>query len=314
MSVSLDLPTIDEPDRSTRGLHRGQPSDHDIEWGFDEGCAKPRRSSAASPRPRPSTSSPRCWLDAGSTRRSRNSRKDRIFGDLSGWSEPLKEDYAIGGPSTLRDWLDKRERASEGRPVADQPSTQGVLLVGVPGCGSHFRPRRLAQAWYSFLYRLDMASVLGMYVGQSESRLREALEILDCRSLCALDRRDREGPGQRHRRLGCEPTTPRAVLVLAGGSRPRRCSSSRMRNDVTSLPPGFYFCKGRFRRDVLVDLPDRQDRGGDHPDVLPKHLSHDIPPDLTEQVVTRTEGLLRERPRCCHPRAWGCSGTHRAPL
>ncbi len=135
-----------------------------------------------------------------------------------------------------------------------------------------------------------MASVLGMYVGQSESQLREALETADRVAPCVLwideiEKGLANGTGDSgvsRRLLGqflywLQESTSKVFLVATA-------------NDVTTLPPELLR-KGRFDEMFFVDLPDRQDREEIVRMYFRKHLSHDIPPDLTEQVVTRTEGF-----------------------
>jgi hypothetical protein len=294
MSVSLDLPTIDELTEVLEGFIEANRPTTDIEWGFDE-----VRQAAEILRGITETEAINVIATMLARRRLLNSEipelsqfKDRIFGDLSGLERiPLKEDYAIGGLRTLRDWLDKRERAMK----VDLSQTsfhppKGVLLVGVPGCGKSLSAKAVAQAWQLPLYRLDMASVLGMYVGQSESQLREALETADRVAPCVLwideiEKGLANGTGDSgvsRRLLGqflfwLQESTSKVFLVATA-------------NDVTSLPPELLR-KGRFDEMFFVDLPDRQDREEIIRMYFRKHLSHDIPPDLTEQVVTRTEGF-----------------------
>ena len=294
MSVSLDLPTIDELTEVLESFVEANRPTTDIEWRFDE-----VRQAAEILCGITETEAINVIATMLARRRLLNSEipelsqfKDRIFGDLSGLERiPLKEDYAIGGLRTLRDWLDKRELAMK----VDLSQTsfhppKGVLLVGVPGCGKSLSAKAVAQAWRLPLYRLDMASVLGMYVGQSESQLREALETADRVAPCVLwideiEKGLANGSGDSgvgRRLLGqflfwLQESTSKVFLVATA-------------NDVTSLPPELLR-KGRFDEMFFVDLPDRQDREEIVRMYFRKHLSHDIPPDLTEQVVTSTEGF-----------------------
>lgn len=104
--------------------------------------------------------------------------KDKLFSDISGL-EKVKLDQSlisVGGLSGLHQWLDNQKQLL----TADLKSRKlrpprGVLLVGVPGCGKSLSAKFIAAAWNLPLYRLDFASIQGMYVGQSENRLKEAL-------------------------------------------------------------------------------------------------------------------------------------------
>lgn len=216
--------------------------------------------------------------------------KDRIFGDLAGIERiKLVDDYQVGGLKNLRRWLDKRERLM----LADFSSTnvsppRGVLLVGVPGCGKSLSAKAIASSWKLPLYRLDMAAVLGMYVGQSESRLREALETADRVSPCVLwiDEIEKAlatsggDSGTSRRLLGqflfwLQESTSRVFMVATA-------------NDIASLPPELTR-KGRFDEIFFVDLPDPADRE----EILRLYFTsichYDLPPDLASRLVQATD-------------------------
>lgn len=212
--------------------------------------------------------------------------KDRIFGDLAGIERiKLVADYQVGGLKNLRRWLDKREKLM----LADFSSLsvsppRGVLLVGVPGCGKSLSAKAIAASWKLPLYRLDMAAVLGMYVGQSESRLREALETADRVSPCVLwiDEIEKAlatsggDSGTSRRLLGqflfwLQESTSRVFMVATA-------------NDISSLPPELTR-KGRFDEIFFVDLPDSSDRE----EILRLYFNsicnYDLPPDLASRLV-----------------------------
>ena len=188
--------------------------------------------------------------------------KDRIFGDLAGIERVrLKEsDYGVGGLSSLREWLQRKHQLM----TADLRGThlrppRGVLLVGVPGCGKSLSAKAIAAEWQLPLYRLDFASILGQYVGQSEGQLREALETADRVSPCVLwideiekglsGQNDSTGVGRRmvgQFLFWLQESDSRAFVVATA-------------NDVRSLPPELLR-KGRFDELFFVDLPDPADR------------------------------------------------------
>ncbi|MGH4020783.1 MAG: AAA family ATPase [Pseudonocardiaceae bacterium] len=188
--------------------------------------------------------------------------KDRIFGDLAGLERvQLKDsDYAVGGLTNLREWLRRKHQIM----IADLRGTdlrppRGVLLVGVPGCGKSLSAKATSAAWKLPLYRLDLASILGQYVGQSENRLREALDTADRVAPCVLwideiekglaGQNDSTGVGRRlvGQFLFWLQESDSRVFVVATA------------NDVRSLPPELLR-KGRFNELFFVDLPDADDR------------------------------------------------------
>ena len=218
--------------------------------------------------------------------------KDKIFGDLSGIERiHLREDYEVGGLHTLRDWLKAREplmRADLSQHRFGPP--RGVLLVGVPGCGKSLSAKAIAQQWNLPLYRLDMAGILGMYVGQSESQLREALETADRVAPCVLwideiEKALAQGPGDSgttRRLVGqflfwLQESTSKAFMVATA-------------NEVTSLPPELLR-KGRFDEIFFVDLPDASDREEIVRLYFTKYFDHDPPPTLVADLVDLSDGF-----------------------
>ncbi|MBX3100671.1 MAG: AAA family ATPase [Salinibacterium sp.] len=219
--------------------------------------------------------------------------KDQILGDLNGIDKiPLNEnDYGVGGLSSLRDWLRRKQQLMS----ADLTATplhppKGVLLVGVPGCGKSLQAKAIAAEWQLPLYRLDMATVLGMYVGQSEGQLKAALEAADQVAPCVLwiDEIEKglaggNGDSGTTRRLvgqflfWLQESTSKVFLVATA-------------NDVQSLPPELLR-KGRFDEIFFVDLPDESDRAEIIRMYFLKYLSADLSPYLVEQLVELSEGF-----------------------
>lgn len=136
---------------------------------------------------------------------------------------------------------------------------KGVLLCGVPGCGKSLSAKAIAYQWQLPLYRLDIASVMGMYVGESESNLREALAAADRVAPCVLwvdeiEKGLASGSGDSavtKRLIGqflfwLQESTSKVFMVATA-------------NDVTTLPPELLR-KGRFDEIFFVDLPSEQER------------------------------------------------------
>lgn len=218
--------------------------------------------------------------------------KDQIFGDLNGIERVrLREDYKVGGLTSLKEWLARRRNLMS----ADLTNTsvtppRGVLLVGVSGCGKSLSAKAIAQEWQLPLYRLDMAAVLGMYVGQSESQLREALETSERMAPCVLwvDEIEKAlvsggGDGGTSRRLvgqfpyWLQEHTAKVFLVATA-------------NDVSSLPPELLR-KGRFDEMFFVDLPDAHDREEIITMYFRKRLDYDAPPDQLRRLVEMSDGF-----------------------
>ena len=264
MSVTLDLPEEDELSRLVTDLVDDHRSIMPIEWGPEEirraaeilvGVTQTEAVNAIT-----------TLLAKGALTREDitelSTFKEQIFGELNGIeSVKLKDgDYGVGGLANLRTWLGRKRELIR----ADLTNTplhppKGVLLVGVPGCGKSLSAKAIASEWRLPLYRLDMGTVLGMYVGQSEGQLKEALDAAERVSPCVLWVDEIEkgfasgggDSGTTRRLIGqflywLQENTAKVFLVATA-------------NDVSSLPPEMLR-KGRFDEIFFVDLPDADTR------------------------------------------------------
>lgn len=66
------------------------------------------------------------------------------------------------------------------------PLPKGVLLVGEPGCGKSESAKAIASILKMPLLRLNMGSLLGQFVGQSENNFLQALRVADAAQPCVL--------------------------------------------------------------------------------------------------------------------------------
>ena len=100
-----------------------------------------------------------------------------------------KDDFA--GLTNLKEELCKVRKVSKLRrtnQLLKLESPKGVLLVGMPGCGKSLAANVAAHKNYLNrpLIQLDVGKLLGKYVGQSEHRMRRALEIAEAAAPCIL--------------------------------------------------------------------------------------------------------------------------------
>lgn len=222
------------------------------------------------------------------------SSKDRIFSDLTGLEKvELRDesDYRVGGLTNLRDWLRRKYELMH----ADLRGThlrppRGVLLVGVPGCGKSLSAKAVAAQWRLPLYRLDMASIHGKYLGESEGRLREALQTADRVAPCVLwideiekglaGQNDGTGVPQRiigHFLFWLQESGSRAFVVATA-------------NNVRSLPPELLR-KGRFDELFFVDLPDPEDRKEIIQLYYERYVRTTPDPEQLERLVDLSDGF-----------------------
>lgn len=93
----------------------------------------------------------------------------------------------VGGMQRLKDWVQQRSNAysDEAREFGVEPP-KGAALVGVPGTGKSLVAKAIASVFEVPLVRLDFARVFSKYVGDSESRVRAALKMVESMAPCVL--------------------------------------------------------------------------------------------------------------------------------
>lgn len=93
----------------------------------------------------------------------------------------------VGGMERLKDWVSQRKLAfSEDAKKAGVESPKGIAVVGVPGTGKSLLAKAIAAVFGIPLVRLDFGRVFSKYVGDSESRVRAALKMVEAMSPCVL--------------------------------------------------------------------------------------------------------------------------------
>lgn len=226
--------------------------------------------------------------------------KDMMFSNISGLERinVTGEELSVGGLGGLKLWLEEKQRLlspekKEKLKERTIPSPRGILLVGVPGCGKSLSAKAIATQWQMPLYRLDFATVQGMYVGQSEGRLKDALSTAEHVSPCIMWIDEIEkglagatqggGDGGVSIRMVGQflfwlQECKKPVFVVATA------------NDVSKLPPELLR-RGRFDELFFVDLPTNDERKEIISLYIKRFLRTEIKDDLMEQLVGISEGF-----------------------
>ena len=95
----------------------------------------------------------------------------------------------IGGLERLKKYLKDKSLIMSHLAEAHQnhiATPKGVFIVGMPGCGKSLCAKAAAAQFSCPLLKLDMGSMMGKYVGQSESNLRKAIKIAEAAAPCIL--------------------------------------------------------------------------------------------------------------------------------
>lgn len=191
-------------------------------------------------------------------------QKDRLYSSVAGIVPvAVKTKLSVSGLDHLKAWLCEKKKvffASESElEKRGLSAPKGILLAGVPGCGKSYSAKMTASEWNLPLYRFDIGMIYDKYVGESEKRMKEALDFLDNVSPCvvwideiekALSVSD-SGNDVGKRVLGqflfwLQESASRVFLVATA-------------NDIVKMPYEL-FRKGRFSEVFFVDLPNKPER------------------------------------------------------
>lgn len=193
-------------------------------------------------------------------------QKEQIIAK-SGVLEMVKVDNNIndiGGLEQLKQWLTEQHYTLSHLEEAKSfgvKAPKGTLIAGMPGCGKSLTAKAAAALFRQPLLRLDIGSLLGKYVGESENNMRKALAMAESISPCVLwvDELEKAFVGMKgdnasevsSRLLGYfltwlqEKSKPVFIIATA--------------NDITALPPELLR-KGRFDEIFYVGFPNFKER------------------------------------------------------
>ena len=167
---------------------------------------------------------------------------------------------SLGGLSALKAFTKRALLRASNAPSIAKP--RGVLLLSPPGCGKSEFCKSLGKEVGRPVLTLDVGSLMGSLVGQSEERTREALKIIDSMAPCVvmIDEVEKAFAGANggsgdsgvaSRMFGTMLTWlndhTSDVFVV--------CTA----NDVSRLPPEFPRAE-RFDGVFFVDLPGREQK------------------------------------------------------
>jgi hypothetical protein len=168
---------------------------------------------------------------------------------------------SLGGLSVLKAFT-RRALVHRGR-SRERVKPRGVMLLSPPGCGKSEFCKTLGNEVGRPVLILDVGSLMGSLVGQSEERTRQALATVDAMAPCVLMIDEVE----------------KAFAGATGGGSGDSGVSSRMfgsflswindhesdvfvvctANDIQKLPPEFVRAE-RFDAVFFLDLPDRKQK------------------------------------------------------
>ena len=89
---------------------------------------------------------------------------------------PAVDESELGGLDLLKKYMKER---TTGFDDPDLPTPTGILLMGLPGGGKSLSAKAIASMLKMPLIKLDIASLKSKYVGESESKMGQALNLID---------------------------------------------------------------------------------------------------------------------------------------
>lgn len=200
----------------------------------------------------------------------------------------------IGGLDKLKPWLEQKRKVLADWPAARDFGVEppkGVMIVGMPGCGKSLTAKATAALFGLPLLRMDMGSLMGKYVGDSEGNMRRAIAVAEAVSPCVLwvDEVEKAFVGIGGGGAGSEVATRLFGYFLTWmQEKTRQVFVVATANDISVLPPELLR-KGRFDEIFCVDFPTEAERQAIFKLHLAKRKQSDANVDV-RQLAGKTDG------------------------
>jgi hypothetical protein len=199
----------------------------------------------------------------------------------------------LGGLSSLKSFC---QRAMQLRsPEASQQRPRGVLLLSPPGCGKSQFCKALGREVDRPVLILDVGSLMGSLVGQSEERTRQALRVIDAMAPCVLMIDEVEKAFADVNGSGDSGVSSRMFGTFLSWLNDHEsdvfvvCTA----NDVSKLPPEFGRSE-RFDAIFFLDLPQPDER-----DAIWQLYLNVFPLDHSQRRPDDTDWTGAEIKACC---------------
>jgi ATP-dependent 26S proteasome regulatory subunit len=198
---------------------------------------------------------------------------------------------SIGGMGKLKEYLQRKERIINNLSDAKDKGVavpKGIFIVGMPGCGKSLCAKASAALFNTPLLKMDMGSMMGKYVGESEGNLRRAIKIAEAAAPCVLwiDEIEKAFSGVGGNNdimtrmfgyfLSWMQDKTSSVYVIATA------------NNADNLPPELKR-KGRFDEIFCVNLPNEEERKAIFEVHLKKKKKGNLKP--SDKLIKDTDGF-----------------------
>jgi SpoVK/Ycf46/Vps4 family AAA+-type ATPase len=168
----------------------------------------------------------------------------------------------IGGLEVLKDYLKHKATIIQNLAEAQKfgvNTPKGIFIVGMPGCGKSLCAKASATLFNVPLLKMDIGSMMGKYVGESEGNFRQAIKIAEAAAPCVLwiDEIEKAFSGIG----GDNDTMTRMFGYFLTWLQDKKSSvyAIATANNAEKLPPELKR-KGRFDEIFCVNLPNAKER------------------------------------------------------
>lgn len=197
---------------------------------------------------------------------------------------------SIGGLIALKSYLLKKEKIIKNIGEAINKNVavpKGIFIVGMPGCGKSLCAKASAALFNTPLLKMDMGSMMGKYVGESEENLHRAIQIAEAASPCVLwiDEIEKAFSG-----IGGNDIMTRMFGYFLSWMQDKTSSVYVIAtaNNADHLPPELKR-KGRFDEIFCVNLPTAEERKAIFDVHLKKKGYGSLEP--SEKLIKHTDGF-----------------------
>jgi ATP-dependent 26S proteasome regulatory subunit len=175
----------------------------------------------------------------------------------------VKETIAnLGGLDNLKDWLKKRKTAfSAQAAIYGLPTPRGLLLIGIQGTGKSLAAKAIANDWQLPLLKLDVGKLFAGIIGESESRLRQIINVAETISPCILWIDEIDKAFSNTESKGDSGTSNRILATFISwlSEKEKAVFVISTANNIDLLPLEILR-KGRFDEIFFLDLPKQNER------------------------------------------------------
>lgn len=170
---------------------------------------------------------------------------------------PVTDEIEIGGHENLKDYIETKGYYLNKKynQFFNLKPPKGICVTGIPGSGKSVFAKYIGNKFNIPLIRLELDAIFGQFLGQSESRLRDALKIVEANSPCILWLEEIE-KSMGNLSSGDSGTSSRILgkLLTWMAEREEMVFLYLTANSLVNLPPEFKRA-GRLDAIFYADLP-----------------------------------------------------------